>query len=390
MNNENRSNFLPLKILLHFSFLIVGIVTFILGNILPIISKRLQLNDEQAGFFGTSQFYGSIIGTISTAFLIRKIGFVKTIGLGFLFFACGMAGVNLTDFWLGWASVSIYGIGVGLLIPSILMSTAALNPFKTTSALNFMSAFWAIGAVISQPFVAFFGGGTIFLPTIIIASLSIILAALYLIFIADFTSEADNENDDSERIPIWSNPKSWLIVAFGLCDVGIESGVGVWLTTYTMRSNLPSEIWWFSATPIFFAFFAIGRAVAAGLARILSNNQIIWASLTLTVLGTILLILSTGWQTIFFSAAILGLGLAAVFPTNMSRFTETFGAAANKQTVPLFVMGSVGSITIVWLIGHFSTAYESLRAGLGVLLAAAIILIIFQFLFQIMHQNRKS
>ena len=184
-------------------------------------------------------------------------------------------------------------------------------------------------------------------------------------------------------VSIWSNPKAWLIVAFGLCDVGIESGISNWLKTYTLRSDLPESLSGLSAVFIFLIFFVLGRGLAAILARFLSTNQIIWASLIITLLGTILLIFSTGWQTIFFSSAVLGLGLAAVFPTNMARFTETFGAAANEKTVPLFIMGSVGSITITWLIGYFSNAYSSLSAGLGVLLGAAIILIVLQTLFQI-------
>ncbi len=114
MSNPNQTSFLPLKIALHFSFFIVGIVTFILGPILPIIANSLKLNDAQLGFFATSQFFGSIIGTISTAFLIRRIGFVKTVGIGFLLFVIGLSGINFSDFWLCWASISIYGIGVGI------------------------------------------------------------------------------------------------------------------------------------------------------------------------------------------------------------------------------------------------------------------------------------
>ncbi len=378
-----QTNNLPLKISLHFSFFIVGMVTVLFGQIMPILATSLKLNDEQAGFFATSQFVGSIIGTISAAFLIRWIGFVKTMGVGFLLFAVGLSGLNLGDFWLSWSSVLLYGIGVGLLIPSTLMLTAALNPVKTASALNLMSCVWAFGAIVCQPFVSYFGVGKILVPTLIIVALSLIFTLLYLGVFQNLTATSENAETVQKPVPIWSNPKSWLIVAFGLFDVGIESGVTVWLTTLTMRSNLPVEIAGFSAIPIFFIFFVIGRGMAAILARFLSNNQIIWMSLTITLLGTILLIFSGGWQTIFFSAAILGLGLAAVFPTNMARFTETFGPAANEQTVPLFVMGSVGSITITWLIGYFSEAYQSLNAGLAVLIVAAVILLILQTLFQI-------
>lgn len=381
MSNPNQ---LPLKISLHFSFFIVGIVTVLFGQIMPILAKNLSLNDEQSGFFATSQFYGSIIGTVSTAFLLRKIGFIKTLAIGFLLFVIGLSGLNVGGYQVSWASVCLYGIGFGLAIPSTLMLTAALNPEKTASALNLMSFAWGLGAIICQPFVSYLGGEKFTTPTLILIAASLIFLVIYLFVFDNISSHSQTlESDFSESVSIWNNPKAWLIVAFGLCDVGIESGITNWLTTYTLRSNLPPELKGISAILVFFIFFVLGRLIAAILARFLSTNQIIWASLTITLLGTVLLILSTGWQTIFFSSAILGLGLAAVFPTNMARFTETFGAAANEKTVPLFVMGSVGSITITWLIGYFSTAYNSLNAGLGVLLGAAIILIVLQTSFQI-------
>lgn len=382
-------NNLPLKISLHFSFFIVGIVTVLFGQIMPILAKSLSLNDEQAGFFATSQFYGSIIGTVSTAFLIRKIGFVKTLAIGFVLFVIGLSGLNIGGYEVSWVSVCIYGIGFGLAIPSTLMLTAALNPIKTASALNLMSFAWGIGAIVCQPFVSYLGGEKFTVPTLILVAISLVFATIYLFIFSNLSNQSQaNESNSAPPIKIWSDPRAWLIVAFGLFDVGIESGISNWLTLYTMRSDLPQAMSGLSATPIFFIFFVLGRGLAAILARFLSNSQIIWASLTLTLLGTFLLMFSTGWQTIFFSAAVLGFGLAAVFPTNMARFTETFGATANEKTVPLFVMSSVGSITITWMIGYFSNAYNSLSAGLGVLLGAAILLIVLQTLFQAI--SRKS
>jgi fucose permease len=270
------------------------------------------------------------------------------------------------------------------------MLTAALNPVKTTSALNLMSFVWGLGAIVSQPFVGFLGGGKFTVPVLLLAGVSALLTIVYLFVFPDFRNSSETAAAASTRSPkIWSDPRSWLIVAFGFFDVGIESGVSGWLTSYSLRSDLPAELSGLSATPLFFMFFVLGRGLAAVLARFLSNNQIIWASLTLTLLGTITLILSTGWQFIFISSAILGLGLAAVFPTNMARFTETFGPAANEKTVPLFVMGSAGSITITWLIGYFSNANNSLGAGLRVLLAAAAALIVLQFLFQIQSRRKN-
>ena len=148
---------------------------------MPILAKNLSLNDEQSGFLATSQFYGSIIGTVSTAFLIRKIGFIKTLALGFLLFVVGLSGLNLGGYQVSWISICLYGIGFGLAIPSTLMLTAALNPVKTASALNLMSFAWGLGAIASEPFFSYLGGKKITVPTLILVAVSAVFAFIYFI-----------------------------------------------------------------------------------------------------------------------------------------------------------------------------------------------------------------
>lgn len=392
VNLENQKNQFSLKIALHAAFFVVGIVTVLLGQVLPVLIARLKLNDAEAGFFFTAQFGGSIVGTILTALLIKRLGSTHTLVVAFALFAVGIGGLNFADLWLVRAAVFVYGIGIGLAIPATLLLTARLNPLKTTAALNLMSFVWGTGAIVSQPFVSFAGRGGLILPSVLLIAASVFFAALLATISLkkakqDLPTAPDGE-PDQKPTSLWKSRTALLLVAFGFFDVGIESGISGWLTAYTLRSDLPPEISWLSATPLFFFFFVGGRGLAALLAQRFSNNQIIWASLILTLFGTILLLTATGWQTIFVGAAVLGLGLAAVFPTNMARLTGVLGADAGSKAVPLFVMGSFGSITITWLIGYFSNLYNNdLRAGLAVLLGAAIALLILQIVLH--YQLRR-
>ena len=72
----DESSIVLLKILLHFGFLVSGIITILIGQILPILSDRLLLSDEQLSYFFTAQFAGSLIGTLLTNFLAKRFGFV--------------------------------------------------------------------------------------------------------------------------------------------------------------------------------------------------------------------------------------------------------------------------------------------------------------------------
>ena len=192
MSIQSPNGFTPLKILLHFSFFIVGIVTVLLGQILPILAVNLALNDEQSGFFFTAQFGGSIIGTVATAFLIGRLGFVRTLGIAFVLFIVGLIGINIGGLDVSRAGVFIFGIGIGLAIPSTLMLTAALNPVKTTSALNLMSFVWGLGAIASQPFVSFSGNGKFVIPTLILAIFSALFAFVYLFLFKGFTLQTSD------------------------------------------------------------------------------------------------------------------------------------------------------------------------------------------------------
>ena len=60
------SNNRLIKVLLHFVFLLSGIATILIGQVLPMITKRFSLNDLEAGNFFPAQFSGSILGTFLT------------------------------------------------------------------------------------------------------------------------------------------------------------------------------------------------------------------------------------------------------------------------------------------------------------------------------------
>src|ERR1041384_1140118 len=83
-----------------FGFFVIGVVTVLLGQILPILSARLQLNDAQSGGFFLAQFAGSITGTLCAARLSRHYGFVRTTIVGLLLMIVGLPGINFHDYYL--------------------------------------------------------------------------------------------------------------------------------------------------------------------------------------------------------------------------------------------------------------------------------------------------
>ena len=77
-------------------------------------------------------------------------------------------------------------------------------------------------------------------------------------------------------------------------------------------------------------------------------------------------------------ASIAGFGTSWIFPTNVSRFSKTFGHAATRRATPLFMCGTVGAAFVTWVIGFLSNQTGNLRSGMFVLGVSIILLIILQ------------
>src|SRR5271154_7373976 len=82
------------SVVLHAGYIVAGIVTTLMGPILPILIGRWSLSDQRAGLFFTAQFCGSMVGVASLGWLIKR-GYRHTFVCGFSLVAAGVAGVKL-------------------------------------------------------------------------------------------------------------------------------------------------------------------------------------------------------------------------------------------------------------------------------------------------------
>ncbi len=365
-------------------------MTYLVGQILPMFALRFALNDEQAALFFIAQFSGNLTGALVSGFSIKKFGFLQSASLGFFLITFGLIGVNAAGWLFCWLFVYLLGVGIGLTVPVINLFTVELNPTKQASALNFINFVWGCGAIMSQPFVWFFGTKESFLiPMLILAVCALLVCIIYGIlsyFVRHNQQNADESSGDST--PIWTTLLAWLITIFSFVQVGIEAGLGGWLTTYSLR--MPAINSWLSATPVFFLFLVVGRGLATQISKRLNDNQLIYACLFTCVIGNLILFLANNLWILLIGAAITGLGTSAIFPTNMARFAKTFGASATRRATPIFIFGSLGATFTTWLVGFSSTYFNNLRAGIFILLIGFLILIGLQTLISTKIQTHRT
>ncbi len=371
-----------LSILLHLVFFISGIATVLIGQVLPILSAGFALNDLQSGYFFPAQFGGSVLGTLASNWFGRRTKFIAASVIGCLLMAAGMTMMNLVSFEGCLAGFFVSGLGIGLTLPSVNLLVLEMNAHRGASALSLLNFTWGAGAILCKPFVdATSSPGSIFLTTLILAIPLIAIAALMFLLPGGVEISPTAGTDDdagADPTPIWSTGLAWTIAFFNFVQVGFESGVGGWLTTYADRVHGGSVVQLLSPTFLYFLFFVAGRGIAPVFLRFMNENQLLFMNIGLMLAGMLITLTAGDLVWLGIGAAVSGLGASSVFPTNISRFTRTFGPTATRRAIPLFISGTLGGAVVTWVIGFVSTQTESLRAGMFMLLACVLVVAMIQ------------
>src|SRR3984885_4021069 len=131
----------------HASFVPIGIVTVLLGPLLPALSARWSLDYAQAGTLFTAQYLTSTLGVAASGFLVSRWGFRFAINAGLLAMALGVGVLPFASHILGVACIACYGVGMGLSVPAANLLVAEVNPLPRRAASNLLNFSWSVCAV---------------------------------------------------------------------------------------------------------------------------------------------------------------------------------------------------------------------------------------------------
>src|SRR5271155_607974 len=116
------------------AFLPTGVLTTLLGPMLPILIRRWAMNDTQAGDLFLVQFLAMLAGVQLSGLLLSRFGYRPAFLSGLLLMACGIATIYLGSLWLGLASVATFGLGLGLIIPTDNLLIAEIGSGSSAGA----------------------------------------------------------------------------------------------------------------------------------------------------------------------------------------------------------------------------------------------------------------
>ncbi len=367
----------------HAAFVPTGIVTVLLGPVLPSLSTRWSLSDAQAGEFFTAQFLASTLGVALSGALVPRFGYRLVIVLGLVFMAAGVGTLPLGTRLLGMASVACYGVGMGLTIPACNLLVAEVNPGRRAAAVSMLNFSWSVGAVACPFLLAPFQSKAA-IPEFFywLAGLVLLVAVLLARVSFPRPSKAGERSAGVTRrlIHMLRTPAAIALGVLFFVYVGTENAMGGWLASYAKRLPGGSGTIWVTVPSFFYAGLLAGRALAPVVLRWTPEVRLARASMAMALLGLLTLLSSGSMAGVMASASVVGLGLAAIYPITISLLSGAFGVGATRLGSVMFMLASFGAACMPWLVGVTSTRTSSLKIGLAIPLAGCVLMLGLYFL----------
>jgi FHS family glucose/mannose:H+ symporter-like MFS transporter len=361
-----------LTLVAHIGFVLTGMVTTLLGPILPFLQSRWFLNDAQAGYFFTAQFVASTVGVVCSGLIIPRIGFGLSLGVSYLLVAFGMAMMGRGPWALGLAALAISGIGLGIIMPATNLWVAELGESQRGSRLSVLNFAWGIGAVLFPAITGIVSRrGQLHSLFIFLAGFALMFAIVVAWGGRQYVASSTVDHDPPGKA--MGHLRVSLALLFFLY-VGSENGVAGWLASYAKRIAVAKSGTWEVTPSVFWGALLAGRAAAVPALRWLTESRLLLTSLLIAAGGLLILIGARGGSGVVLGAAIAGLGHAPVFPLLVALLTHRFGRSSAQAAGPIFAFASLGGACLPWLVGFTSQRAGDLRIGLALPLAAVLVI----------------
>jgi len=367
--------------LVHAGFALTGVMTTILGPLLPSLAAHWSLNDAHSGDLFLAQFIGSFLFALVCGHLIPRRGFRFCFVGAFALIALGTFLLGRGPWTLGLEAVFLYGSGLGLSISSTNLWIGETNPDARAGALSLVNFTWTIGALASPSLVAL--GDHLHRMSLVLDALAAVAALLALALAASRFETATYSGGKSPApvaldLSFGKSLSDRFAPAFALIFfmyVGTENCMSGWVATYAHRLQSLHNDAWALMPSCFWGGILLGRLTLPALLRGISELRLIRSGLALGAIGCGILLASHNIPGVAAGCAIAGLALAGVFPIAMSWLSEYCGTTNLQFAGLILAVAGLGGGALPWLVGYISNLLGSLRVGLLTPLAAIILIL---------------
>jgi fucose permease len=350
------------------AFLFAGLATFLLGPILPLLTTKWHLTDQQAGLLLLAQFTGATLGGATVTKRLPQAFLLGTAAaaLGFFLFA------NAFGLLLACAGLLIGGFGVGRIIASVNIIAAERYTQQRGSALARLNMAFALGCLLSPLLAAALTPR--FALNYLLIAFALLFAALVIPLQFEVRDSAEAHTPARSLTPSSLVTPLFLLFASILFLYGaLETCLSAWLTTYALRYGEASLVLSQYTLVLLLCGLTAGRYLASLLLKQIPEATLLRISLLLTIATAAALTTARSAALIVALAVALGICLAPIFPAAFALYMAAKPTA--RQAGLVLAASGLGAASIPWLMGVVSTQSHSLRLALTLPIVTAVALL---------------
>jgi fucose permease len=362
---------------------VYGMLSAMLGTILPDLSDRFRLSPRQNGTIAFAQALGLIIASLGVGPLLDNEG--KKLGL-----MIGLALIATALFALPRASgfrsilflLFLLGVGGGIVVTGANALVSDVGEAHRATALNMVNLFFGLGG-LATPFIAanLFGRNWVRL-CYTIAALTVVSLAI----------EASTKMPEPTRAggfvladaaPVLGRPLLFLLGLFLFLYVSCEVGIWNWLPRHLIAQGMPES----RALNILSLGFALGLligrvGVSPILIRVPAITVLLFASVVMAI-STFLMLRLSNPLTAAILVFLAGLSMAPVFPTTLAIVGDNFPRMAGTAIGFVITCGWIGLAVSSRIIGFIAGGDpRRLKRALLVIPASAVLMVVLDLAIQ--------
>lgn len=360
------------------SFAAVGVCFTLPGALLPVLVDAFGIRLVEAGSMLAFQPCGHLLSVLAAARLIGRFGVRAVLAAGMLLFALGLAGFGLVSSWTGAAAMLfLSGLGFGVVEVSINSLLLRLSGARRSNLLNLTHLFFGVGSLVAP--VAATQAVALGASWRVTFVTSGFLAAVLAVGWGSLQVSSEPESADGAPLPLRSRAVP-LLAAMMAVYVGVEIGIGSWLTKYMVSVRDVTLTYAGSALSLYWLGLTAGRLLLSVAAHRWQEERLLitLAAVAAVAATAALLVHDARWATACF--ALTGLGFSGIFP-GVVALGGRFGRQRIATVTSVMIAGAgVGGIIFPWTMSAIADGvglvggmafYAALCAGM-VLLALAL------------------
>jgi fucose permease len=371
------------------SFAVFGICLTLPGALLPILVDHFDIRLVEAGTVLAAQPGAYLVAVLLAGRLLDRLGVRVALAASLATMAIGIAGFGLAPSWpLAGVTLFVCGLGLGVMEVGVNSVLIDVGGDRRANVLNFAHLFFGVGS-FAGPLLATHavaGGYSWRWPYVAAGLLTMLVGCAWLAV----RGAAFGATETTANVGVPRRIDRGLVALLATIlavYVGVETGVGSWLTKYetTVRGASIADagnvlaLYWLGLTAL--------RLVLTFVAHRVRDEHLI-VGLTIvaaSALAVALLVRSSLSATIAFT--VTGMGLSGIFPAVIAVGGRTHPQAVTHVTSILIAGAGTGGIVIPWLM---SALADRTSITTGMAFYAVMCLAMLALAVRLSHRRRRG